>query len=63
MDYELVQKLEKHENRIGNLEKYQKKQNGTMRKIEEKLDKLIWAIGAGMFTILVLLVRILANGA
>ena len=57
----ITEKLSNHESRLESLEDYQKEQNGTMNRINEKLDKLIWAIGGGMFAILLLLVKILVD--
>ena len=55
----IVEELSDHENRLKNLEGYQKKQNGTMLRIEGKVDRLIWAIGAGMVAIILMLVKLL----
>jgi hypothetical protein len=57
----IIEKLSNHESRLESLEDYQKEQNGTMNRINKKLDKLIWAIGGGMFAILLLLVKILVD--
>jgi uncharacterized coiled-coil protein SlyX len=57
----ITEKLSNHESRLESLEDYQKEQNGTMNRINEKLDELIWAIGGGMFAILLLLVKILVD--
>jgi len=56
---DIVDKLSNHDNRLCNLEDYQEKQNGTMYRIEDKLDKVIWALGGGMFAIILMLIRIL----
>ena len=58
----IVEELSDHENRLKNLEDYQKKQNGTMLRIEGKVDRLIWAIGAGMVAIILMLVKLLLGG-
>ena len=58
----IVEELSDHENRLKNLEDYQKKQNGTMLRIEGKVDRLIWAIGAGMVAIIIMLVKLLLGG-
>ena len=48
-----------HENRISNLEDYNKHQNGKIDTIDKKLDKLMWGIGAGMFSIILMLIPIM----
>jgi len=48
-----------HENRITNLEDYNKEQNGKIDNIDKKLDKLMWGIGAGMFSIILMLIPIM----
>lgn len=43
MDNEtIVIKVSSHEERLHNLEVWQKKQNGSLQRIEAKIDKLIW---------------------
>ena len=58
----IIEELSDHENRLKNLEEYQRKQNGTMLRIEGKVDRLIWAIGAGMVAIILMLVKLLLGG-
>ena len=58
----ILEELSDHENRLKNLEEYQRKQNGTMLRIEGKVDRLIWAIGAGMVAIILMLVKLLLGG-
>ena len=60
MDMEkIVKKLSNHDSRIKNLEEYQEKQNGLISDINDKLDGLIWGIGAGMFAVILMLVKLL----
>lgn len=43
MDNEtIVISVSGHEERLNNLEAYQKKQNGSLQRIEKKIDNLIW---------------------
>ena len=58
----IIEELSDHENRLKNLEEYQRKQNGTMLRIEGKVDRLIWAIGAGMVAIILMLAKLLLGG-
>ena len=56
MDMEtVVEKLSNHDSRIENLEEYQKKQNGTLSRLEDKLDKLKLWVMSGMLSIILLL--------
>ena len=55
----IVGELSDHESRLINLEDYQKKQNGTMDRIESKVDKLIWTIVVSMFSIILMLIKVL----
>jgi len=57
----IVKKLSNHDSRIENLEDYQEKQNGLISDINDKLDGLIWGMGAGMFAILLMLVKLLVG--
>ena len=55
----VIDKLANHDSRLCNLEIYQDKQNGTMQRIEKKVDRLIWALGSFMSAIIFLLIGIL----
>jgi len=55
----IVKKLSNHDSRIKNLEEYQEKQNGLISDINDKLDGLIWGIGAAMFAVILMLVKLL----
>jgi len=55
----MVKKLSNHDSRIKNLEEYQEKQNGLISDINDKLDGLIWGIGAAMFAVILMLVKLL----
>lgn len=48
-----------HENRIDTLENYNDEQGSKITDIDKKLDKLIWGIGAGMFSIILMLIPIM----
>lgn len=62
MDNEnIVKTLSNHESRLENLEEYQEKQNGLISDINTKLDRLIWGIGAGMFAIILMLIKLLVG--
>lgn len=56
---EIAINLTEHAERIRNLEAWQKKQNGSLQRIEGKVDKIyIWLIGlmGGVITSLFLLI-------
>ena len=55
----MVKKLSNHDSRIKNLEEYREKQNGLISDINDKLDGLIWGIGAAMFAVILMLVKLL----
>ena len=52
-------KLSDHEVRICNMENYAEGQETKIDLIDKKIDKLIYAIGAGMLAIILMLVPIL----
>jgi hypothetical protein len=56
---QIVEMLGRHEERISNLEKWQEKQNGSLQRLEEKVDninKLLLTLLGGVCTSLILLV-------
>jgi hypothetical protein len=62
MDMEnIVRTTSAHEERLKNLEDYQKKQNGHLEKIEKKLDTiydwLIKLLGGAIVSLILLLLR------
>ena len=60
MDHEEIENtLNDHEKRIEKLENQTDRQNELLSRINGKLDKLIWAIGGGMFALLMMMLKIL----
>jgi hypothetical protein len=56
---QIVEMLGRHEERISNLEKWQEKQNGSLQRLETKVDninKLLLTLLGGVCTSLILLV-------
>ena len=58
VEHEHCERVAELSTRVENLERWQKRQNGSLQKIEEKMDKIyMWLIGlmGGVITSLILL--------
>ena len=53
--------LSNHEIRICNVENKTEGQNDTIKELADKINTLTYAIGAGMFAIILMLIPILLN--
>jgi hypothetical protein len=65
MEHEHCERVIELSTRVENLEGWQKRQNGSLQKIEEKMDKIyMWLIGlmGGVITSLILLLINLGLG-
>lgn len=59
---EIVSTLSGHEQRLTNLEKWQEKQNGSLQRIEAKLDRFTWWLVLTLGGVTATLVSILLRG-
>jgi len=48
---EIYERISGHEERITSLEKYQKTQNGQLRDVNHKIDKLLYLVIATLLTV------------
>ncbi|WP_205739261.1 hypothetical protein [Halocella sp. SP3-1] len=57
----IAEKLSDHNARLESLEKYEKKQNGSLQRMETKVDKLLYWLLASTFTIVMFLIGLLVK--
>lgn len=57
----IATKLENHNERLKNLEAYEKKQNGSLQRMEAKVDKILWWLLGSTFTIIMFLIGLIVK--